>query len=335
MWRLSQHSRTLLQRFKSLPYFWRTGTGPVAYESDKNLVRFLSSLPKQIEAPSIKHTNEKVDLVPRSDHDWIADPSIIALRNFTAGLIETSEIVYGDTGMRKYGNAPKCVHYIETADLAVNLKARHLNYPNEVIAFASYAHDLGEDFRKLGITARVVVDECWKGDKKWRALLIKTIDALTDDERYIIDKTKKLLPEEEHEIKRQRHLEQIRVANADPTGLVAHIRFCDKLNSLVRDYSTLIEGQMPFGNEEKFRDYFEQRREVVKALNVNPRLKRLYKRLLNKVETALDEFAQDGKVKATRNDLLDFMNFVPRSSSDKPRLTQKALRTLAGQTPSL
>lgn len=291
----------------------RTGTGPYPYEADKVTISLIKRYHKTVTGPHIKLTNQKALLVPRTNHNWFADPSIILVRDYTAALLARDEEEFGTRPNRKYGNTPKCTHYVETADLAVNL-ASNLKLPIEVISFVAYTHDHGEDFRKLGVTAEDIVRECWKGDKKYKTLIISAMKALTDDERL-----------KGH----ARHLEQIKVARSDPTGLIAHVRFCDKLNSLVRDYSTLISGEMPFGDEKKFRDYFVQRQDVVKELNISPRLKRWYARLLSKVEKALEERTITGKTNASRNDLLDPINFVPSSPSDGPRLTRKMLGALA------
>ncbi len=259
----------------------------------------------------ILRTNQTSQFVPHSNHDWLHNSSIIKLRTFTARYINATK------AFRKFGAVPTCTHYIETADLAVNLNG-HLNLPHEVIAFAAYAHDLVEDFAQDSpeMEAEFVVKRCWKGKAQWKALLIDTLEKITDPPSLY---------------GAARHEEQIRVANhEDPSGLVAHIRFCDKLSTLNRDYTTLLNGEMPFGSEERFRAYFEERLHVVSALNINPRLKRWYNRLISKVETAIETRPQ-----GLRNDFLDPVNYVLHSTSDykkaKPKL--RALTTVLAPTP--
>lgn len=260
---------------------------------------------------AIRSTNEKpLLLVPRSNHDWFLLESIKSLRKFTASLIQINKWFYHGGTKRKYGNASICTHYIETADLAVNL-GHYLNLPNEVIAFAAYAHDLIEDFRKLGVSVKSIVNEHWKGDKRYKDLLVNTIQALTDRESVS---------------GKERHLEQIKIAYNNP--LVAHIRFCDKLSTLIRDYDTLLNGEMPFGDEEKFRRYFTQRKEVVDALDISPRLKRWYSRALSRVEKGLVEYKKYGRARG-KNDIMDPISFVSRNIKDGGHVTRRTLPTLA------
>ncbi|MFA6279282.1 MAG: hypothetical protein WC612_00630 [Bdellovibrionales bacterium] len=266
----------------------------------------------------ILQTNQTAQFVPHSNHDWLNDSSIIKLRGFTARYITfTTRNITVAKAYRKFAAVPTCTHYIETADLAVNLNGG-IKLPNEVIAFAAYAHDLIEDFAQDSpeMEASFIVNRCWKGDQKWKPLLIDTLEKITDPPALY---------------GAARHEEQIRVANnEDPSGLVAHIRFCDKLSTLNRDYTTLLDGVMPFGTEDRFRRYFEERLEVVDALNINPRLKRWYYRLISKVETAIET-----KPKGLRNDFLDPVNYVLRSTSDYKKIKPKLRSALTVLAPSL
>jgi hypothetical protein len=260
-------------------------------------------LPEQFDY--VIRTDKASLFVPRSNHDWIKDRSIIALRGFTAKYIDIAK------AFRKSGGIPTCTHYIETADLSVNLNG-HLKLPHEVIAFAAYAHDLIEDFGKSfpEISPSYIVDSCWQGDPSHKALLVKSIGLLTDDPA----------------LKgRARHEEQIRIANhEDESGLVAHVRFCDKLSTLIRDYNTLLTGEMPLGSKARFQDYYKIRHQVVSEMKINPRLKRWYNRLVSKVEKSLERDNSRG-----RNDFLDPINFVLRSPSDNLKVTRKMIADLA------
>lgn len=213
---------------------------------------------------------------------WLQFDSIIQLRNFTAKYIRHKK--------RKDGNIPECTHYIETANMAVNLGRDLVNFPKEVIAFAAYAHDILEDCAKQHpeLSARKIVEECWKGDPKYRNLLINTINQLTDDP-HIKDKNLRLYS-------------QVVIANNDRTGLVSLIRYCDKLSTLMRDYQKLLNGETPMGDLDDFMDYITRRNVHVGMMTVATKLPQ-YKELVSLVNEELADraFAQQAKEFMLRN----------------------------------
>jgi len=264
-------------------------------------------------------TNAAAQLVPNKSHAWLDDKSIVTARRFTAGLIDRARAVGIDKTMRKSGRIPTCTHFIETSDLAVNLGS-DLGLPPEVIAFAAYTHDLIEDFRDFLPSeqpARLIVERCWRGDSRYKALLIDTLEKITDNP--LLDPKERLAA-------------QVVTANDPRTpALVSLIRFCDKLSALNRDYTTLLRGEMPFGDEGKFRAYYAKRESHLAQLQRVPaRLKRWYGRLVKKVEAELglqDDFPRRRQLYAAgtplRNDFLDPISLVMRSSAENKEAQEK------------
>ena len=305
---------------------WPTPLGvDVSENSPVALFFYRLFYPREIAA---KRTIEQSLFVPRSDHNWVITPSAKALQSFTIGLIDQDKSKNNKSPNRKYVNVSKDTHYIETADLAINLRS-NLKYSIEIISFLAFAHDLIEDFDHLkNVTAEDIVKKCWKGHKSYRPLLIDKLNALTDDKE-LRTKDPNATEAQKKALSEARHRAQIIVANSDPTGLVAHIRACDKLSSLIRDYSVLLEGGMPFNDEKRFRRYFEQRQEVIKSIKASPRIKRWYGRLLAKVERGLKHKREHGVFRGERNDFLDPLSYVSPSTPEAPhRLGRRDLGAL-------
>ena len=280
-----------------------------------------SSTLRLLNNPHIALANGQSILVPRCDHDWMVDPSITAAYHYICQCITRCEKTHPNIAWRKYGNIRTETHYVETADLAVNLHITN-QYPRNVRAYTALNHDLFEDVGRYmpSLTPTRFVDFTWNGDPKFKSTLTKALELLTDESDL-----------EGHE----RHLEQIRIANTDPTGLVAPTRFPDKLSSLNGDGTTLLSGIIPFGDRERFFGHHYERREVVQGMKaISPRLMRWFDRFLVKVDCLIDDLENGVNLEGRRNDLLDPLYLVFPATPEL-RMTRRMLAALAPQAARL
>ncbi|MDD2325766.1 MAG: hypothetical protein PHW63_07185 [Alphaproteobacteria bacterium] len=271
--------------------------------------------------PRIALANGQSLLVPHCDHNWMVDPSIIAAMHYICQCFLIAEKKDPKVAWRKYGNIRSETHYVETADLAVNLHITN-QYPFNVKAYIALTHDLFEDLGPLipELTPARFVHATWKGDPKYKPVLIKALSLLTDD--------KSLKGWD-------RHREQVRIANTDPTGLVAPVRFPDKLTSLNRDVWTLLSGIIPFGDRERFLTHHYERREVVQGMKgISPRLMRWFDRLMVKADCVIDAMQNGVNLEGARNDFLDPLYSVFPATPEL-RMTRRTLAALAPQAATL
>lgn len=199
---------------------------------------------------------EKLALLSNDgDHSWLEYPSIIASRAFMAPINKDK--------VRASDGTPECTHAIETADLAVNTASKELieTWGKEAIAYIMYHHDTFENSPYLSI--RKTVFDTWKGDPKQRTAIIEMLELMTDTPGLSSDQRKK---------------EQIKRANAEPTGLIAHLRLCDKFCPLYRDNEVAKKGYIPFGGDKKgFFRYIQRCFETVYMIrNASMDLKKKY-----------------------------------------------------------
>ena len=213
----------------------------------------------------VRKTEKTANLAPMDNGLWRFSRSIEALSIFSASCLHKE---------RKSGHVKECTHYMEVASYAVAY-GKHLGLPDDVIAFAAYAHDISEDNRK--ITPEMIVEKCWKGDEIYIPLLIAVLTRITDDPKL-------------HG--QDRLNDQILQANKDSymaSRLTALVRWADKYCTLLRDSQTLEMGQMPLGSFKKFSANYKSRKKVVLKLNIPKELKKHHINLVRKVEHVLEK----------------------------------------------
>jgi len=280
-----------------------------------------SSTLRLLNNPHIALANGQSLLVPRCDHDWMIDPSTVAAMHYICQCFVIAEKKDPKVAWRKYGNIRAETHYVETADLAVNLHITN-QYPPNVKAYVALSHDLFEDLGLLipELTPERFVNATWKGDPKFKSVLIKALTLLTDDKN----------------LKGwDRHREQTRIANTDETGLVAPVRFPDKFASLNGDGTTLLSGVIPFGDRERFLTHHYDRREVVRGMKaISPRLLRWFDRMMVKADCLIDDLQNGVNLEGQRNDFLDPLSFVFPATPEL-RMTRRMFAALAPQAAKL
>lgn len=179
--------------------------------------------------------------------------SVIALRCATAFVVGDSKLKFSKVG--------KCTHLLETAAIALNMRATLPQIQNtsmtrqeaieqaclpayefvqdktvtdgqkrEIIAFCAYGHDHLEEFLKKYpfMTAEYLVEHCWKPfclpeNKKYAGFVTYLLNQLTD-------------PANSREWSHYKRLQlQLTRALADPSGYIGLIRDAEKCAMLARD----------------------------------------------------------------------------------------------------
>ncbi|MDX9689200.1 MAG: hypothetical protein EOM37_00525 [Proteobacteria bacterium] len=184
-------------------------------------------------------------LVPNGDHSPLRIPTIIGSRNFMAP--------YHYGRYRKTDGTLEETHAIEAMDWAWNYGEMQ-KYGKEVVSCILYLHDAPEN--NPGLSASHILDPNFHGNAESKLFTINLINLFTDSFHLKRRHNKKAL-----------RCEQVARANAEPTGILARGRVCEKTPPLLRDYLNARNGMMPMGDAKKYHNYIVQRVGMIEALD--------------------------------------------------------------------